>query len=595
MIDLALPTLQAAVDTLHARLSSGRERATGSAAVTGLTGPLVGPLSPDAFTTLGDVLSGRFGEQMRAIWGREDIAAQGISEQDWAFECEAAWHAIRRGLDDDRAARIIEELVRSGLYRTKHDERRGNTTWLGQDAANAVATVRKRIAAKSGPILDLDEDEPPADAPADETPEQTISRLTRELAQEHRARAQDRAVLATQATIIRTERERADELDRRAKETRDLLRNPTLSTTDKVVFLTITWRVESARSRGQDETRVYYPEIAEASGTSVSTVGRTLKRVAADDEKPWENPEAPIVKRTQTEWRMVEDPATGERTQLPTSVVTLRAKGDGSILSAAATYRMPDRPQHGGKRLPRCAEHPDADLIIRSTTHCARCRKTLGPPTETLRRQVDIVEGEEPTVDVVTNGRQVDIVERPRTVRGQDAAVRSDGDEFTLARADRIAREAVAINLRPPDAWKQPGEPISDSHERASLGPLVVTPRAPAGVPVGRGGAPKPKPCPACDTREPHELRNGVLRCMDCGHEGAVSAAPVPTGVSNGRIVMTRGADGVMEGFIGTAPGVVNLNPIFMDRRCCKTDGLVRPLGDGTWRCDGCGGSGVAS
>jgi len=103
----------------------------------------------------------------------------------------------------------------------------------------------------------------------------------------------------------------------------------------------------------------------------------------------------------------------------------------------------------------------------------------------------------------------------------------------------------------------------------------------------------KPKPCPACDTREPHELRNGVLRCMDCGHEGAVSAAPVPTGVSNGRIVMTRGADGVMEGFIGAAPGVVNLNPIFMDRRCCKTDGLVRPLEGGGWRCDGCGGDGV--
>ena len=58
---------------------------------------------------------------------------------------------------------------------------------------------------------------------------------------------------------------------------------------------------------------------------------------------------------------------------------------------------------------------------------------------------------------------------------------------------------------------------------------------------------------------------------------------------------MTRGAAGVSTGYVGPAPGVDNRNPVLIDRRCCGTYGLVRPLGDGAWRCDGCGGPGVAS
>jgi len=541
MIDRALPTLQAAVDALHARLSSGRERATGAAIGTGLTGPLVGPLSTDAFTTLGDVLSGRFGEQMRAIWGREDIAAQGISEQDWAFECEAAWHAIRRGLDDDQAARIIEELVRSGLYRTKHDERRGNTTWLGQDAANAVATVRKRIAAKSGPILDLDEDQPPADAPADETPEHTIRRLTRELAQE-------RARSAVQQTIIRTQQAEIERLNRHNyAEWR--LRRSKLKSTQVDTFLALT-RIGTKRATWLDKDA---PIIT---GQNIGDELRIHESTArANAEAVCSLPGAPI--QRVTEYR-----TDGKRGQL--TAYKLDARDPVELIERMVIVAEAlEQPKSTRPRPIRCAKHPRAKVNVFTQHECSRCGAILAtdfPNAEPLCEEVTRIETPPPTVDVVLTP-----VQHARIA-----------DEFTLARADRIAREAVAINLRPPDAWKQPGEPISDSHEWESLGPLVVKP---------------PWRC-GCSSYERSTGVEGQERCDGCA-ELVGPPAPVPTGVSNGRIVMTKGADGVSEGYIGPAPGIVNLNPIFMDRRCCKTDGLVRPLEGGGWRCDGCGGDGV--
>jgi len=64
-----------------------------------------------------------------------------------------------------------------------------------------------------------------------------------------------------------------------------------------------------------------------------------------------------------TSFSQIPDPQTGELVERPTSATFIRPRGVGSILSAVAAYRPDDRPKHGGKRLPRCPEHPTADMV----------------------------------------------------------------------------------------------------------------------------------------------------------------------------------------------------------------------------------------
>ena len=138
------PTLQDAVDALHARLTAGRARATGTAVKTGLTGRVT-DLTPDELAILEDVMGGRWSATMSEIWGRDELDAAGASEEDWALEKEIAYWAIRRGLDGDALALTVERIMRAGPYRAKWDEARGAVSWLAQDVANAIKTTQERL------------------------------------------------------------------------------------------------------------------------------------------------------------------------------------------------------------------------------------------------------------------------------------------------------------------------------------------------------------------------------------------------------------------------------------------------------------------
>jgi hypothetical protein len=438
-----LPELQAAVDTLHAKLNAGRVRATGTAIGTGLTGRIDG-VSPEVLGILEAVMGDRYGARMAEIWGRDDLHVAGASEDDWALESEIAYQAIRRGYVGSELARVVEETMRAGPYRAKWDDPRGSVTWLAQDVANAIATVQKRVADRPAESLRHQLDAVDAEPlPADETAEQTIARLEREL-------AQARALVAAQQTIVRAERAERQEIAAqladcraRALETAQVFRNPALRPPEKLVAIALAWLVESGQSRGEQEIRVYYPDVAKATGLSEATIQRCVSNLTDPDD-------APLAKRTVTEWRDVTDPETGQLTRRPTSATFLRARGAGSIRSAVAIYRPENRPKHGGKRIPHCPEHPTADLIIRSTTHCAECDETLAGPTESLRHQLEAVGGEVPPVDSTsTYGPQVE------TVGGHDgeelaeraAAMAAIPDPIRIheARAGRRRRRTAAV------------------------------------------------------------------------------------------------------------------------------------------------------
>ena len=517
MIHQALPTLQGAIDALHARLTVGRERASGAAIVTGMIGP-VATLSPEALDVLGDILSGRFREQMSAIWGREDIAAQGTSEQDWAFECEAAYHAIARDFDGDDLHRIVEEIIRAGLYRQKHDDRRGRTTWLAQDVANAIATVKKRIGAKSGPILDLDEDTPAA--PADETYSQTVARLERELRNVKAAHA------VLQATLRATRAELERERELRARDRRLMLAEQRLDRCSKfnagqksAIKAVARIAPALANSLGKDDPILTREMVAKVYGAKEETAGGHLK-VFDLAGSPVPRVLKPYGATALTHYKL--------ETRDPIEIIDRMA---------ALGEQLDKRP--APRQRVQCRTCPEGTGTIVNIV-CEGCgglldeRHVAAPKAEPLPNA-----GKNPPLEETPS--TVDVV----TLRAEKPAVAgaADGlDELTLARR---AREAVAVPARGPDRWKRPDpDPVSlgriqmtgrNGHAPPASTPIAgfafgdtkITlddPMTIEGLMVDADGTPylaaagppsKPAPwrCPECPASERKVLPDGSSRC----------------------------------------------------------------------------------
>jgi hypothetical protein len=408
-------------------------------------------VAPEDMPILERLFSGRRGEQRMRAWTGDYT--------DFGGNASSADQSIANGLvtycrgDVKRAERVM----RAGAWRSKWDERRGSTTWLGYTLGKALAAYRTWAGSQDEPETAEER------VPADETLELKIARLERELRQERTAHATTRGVVAVQMTNLRTRTAERDDCRTRALETARVLRNPALKPPEKLVAIALAWRVESAASRGQEEVRAFYPEIAEAVGMSEDTVGKYIGTLSDRED-------APLVKDTRTEWRKIPHPQTGELVDRPTSATYIRARGEGSILSAVAAYRPEDRPKHGGKRLPLCPEHPTADLVIRSTTHCGDCDRQLGPPRESLRPQVaGVGDSRPPTVDVVTNEPLLAVVGGDTTADDERAA-------------KIVAINVGAARLQPQDAPVGPRIRFSRDREQA---PRCIRPGCPE--PCGPG------------------------------------------------------------------------------------------------------------
>jgi ribosomal protein L37AE/L43A len=328
MIDMALPNLQTAVDALHARLTSGRVRAAGTAVASGLTGPLPS-LSPEAMPVLEDVMGSRFGARMLDIWSRDDLHVAGASEDDWVLEREIAYQAIRRGYEGDALHQLVEQVMRAGPYRAKWDEVRGNVTWLAQDVANAIATVQKRLADSKAKdpnlqVSDAPDDASDALAPSDETEAQTIARQQREL-------AQARALIAKQQTIIRGERSERQAATETIRGIGDVLAIPTerLAPAAKILTIVTLMEAHSRASRGQDKLPAVVLE--ERSGMSTNTVSAFMQDLAAREGSP-------IDRRVTRDWITDEN---GDQQPITVSLVSPRFGTVNESLAAVLTMGGP--------------------------------------------------------------------------------------------------------------------------------------------------------------------------------------------------------------------------------------------------------------
>jgi primase-polymerase (primpol)-like protein/ribosomal protein L37AE/L43A len=423
-----LPTLQDAVDALHARLTAGRVRATGTAVASGLTGRVT-DLSPDELGILEDAFGSRFGARLADIYMRDELDAAGASEDDWALESELAWQAIGRGYEGDALHLVVERIMRYGPYRRKWDEARGAVSWLAQDVANAVETTQERRKKyQNGPEFEWGN---ASDVPTDETPEQTIARLQCDLARERSLRAQDQIT-------IRVQRERLTELREQIAGWKIVLSNPKLKPVDRIAALPVIEDVRAAQKIGQEEIHVRYPGIVKSWGIPESTLGKSVAVLT-------EMAGAPLAKRNEPDnyQIIVDSPKRGAVTVTPQKTI-ISAVAEGNLYAAVGAYD-PCLPRRGGKRepLPRCEDHPDADLVIRSVTQCATCRKPLAPGQDrTLRRQNDGVgEGTDPLVIDGTYCPQND------GVGGHDGAEQAEAEANVIPMASRTVQHRAHVEV----------------------------------------------------------------------------------------------------------------------------------------------------
>jgi P4 family phage/plasmid primase-like protien len=159
---------QEAVDSLFALLAAhGGSRSSGKAVSTGLTGRVT-DLTDFEMVILAAALSSRYSDALNQIWERTEESAASVSEQDWALAKELIYQVLRAGIEGDEISLTVERIMRAGPYRTKWDEPRGAVSWLAQDIAHALQTVKDRLKAQQAKYPDFpapdDNDQQPDEA-----------------------------------------------------------------------------------------------------------------------------------------------------------------------------------------------------------------------------------------------------------------------------------------------------------------------------------------------------------------------------------------------------------------------------------------------
>ena len=406
-----LPTLQSAVDALHARLTAGRVRATGTAVKTGLTGRVTDP-TPGELAIIEDVIGGRWSATMSEIWMRDDLHVAGASEDDWALAKEITYQAIRQGLTGDELALTIERIMRAGPYRSKWDEARGGVSWLAQDVANAIQTTQERLrkAETSGPTVVFDDDpETTSDnVEATETPEQTVARLRREL-------VQVRTVAAKQQTIIRAERSEKEAAVETVRRIGDILAQPKEQMSPPTKILTIVAILETHSRASRGVSKLPSCVLEERSGMTKNMVSAWIQDLAARDGSP-------IKRRLTREWRTDEH---GQQQPITVSeVIPLHATVRESMAAVltmggpstkAQKQRAAAQERAGKSRLwGRCPSH-DNDLVA-VKGYCPDCGEVVGERVmrsaefdalNPLNHEVRDSGSTPPTVDVRTKGHEL--------------------------------------------------------------------------------------------------------------------------------------------------------------------------------------------
>jgi hypothetical protein len=177
--------------------------------------------------------------------------------------------------------------------------------------------------------------------------------------------------------MVRKLRARVVELEQLLSAQAAVMRNHGLRPTEKLVTIATIHEAGWAASAGKPTPyKVNYDRLAEASGASTQTVGSTIKALSDDGG---------LFLKTNTR-ELTEE---GEWY----STVKLEPRHDGGVvglLKAAAEY-APVRPGWGGKREPRCPDHPEAEFLGWSREARFACGCVVAEAAA-LKRQHDITD-----------------------------------------------------------------------------------------------------------------------------------------------------------------------------------------------------------
>ncbi len=190
----------------------------------------------------------------------------------------------------------------------------------------------------------------------------------------------------------RIQRERLVELRERLDGWKAILSNPKLKPSDRIVAIPIVETIKAAREHGQDNVHVRYPGIVKGWGMPESTVQKSAAVLT-------EMEGAVLAKHNEPDKPVLVDTKNGPKEVTPWKTI-ISANVDGNLYAAVGAYD-PGLPQRGGKRtpLPRCKDHPEADLVVRAVTQCAECRKPLEAKERGIRRQNEGVSDPPPHVN----------------------------------------------------------------------------------------------------------------------------------------------------------------------------------------------------
>jgi hypothetical protein len=498
-----LVDLQAAVEAVHARWFGGAAAVAGAILTTG-AGASDDP-GPVGMKVIEAACSGEQRAELFLQWWSGDYSAWDgdPSDGDWFGANEAAYQLIRLGLDGPNAAADLEQALRAGPWREKWDSPRpgtdddGNpirTTILGLLIGKALKRQRQRLEAvgriqfrQAGSDAVDEEAAPVPVAPTIETCEDKVARLERELAEERRAHAQSRTLIATQQTIIRAHnrveaglRAEVERLNR-AKCTTLRIRRSKLKSNQVDGILTMT-RLAAERSDYFDtDTPII---TGEQLAKEIRVSNDTARGIA---ELVCSLPGAPI-KRV-TKYR--DDGKRGKLTYYQPET-----RDEIALLEKWVTVvEALDRPKATRPRETCCPEHPKARVDVFKQHECSVCHRVLAsdfPDARPLYAEIPRIAPEPPaTVDVpvlnsVQNPRIAATLEAPETAGERAAAMVAAGADRPVDPYKRVSTRApidfeACREARARLAWEDPPAWLDEwqDHDQEQPPPRCIRPGCP--------------------------------------------------------------------------------------------------------------------
>jgi hypothetical protein len=389
--------------------------------------------------------------------------------QAWRYgsRSQAVWRvvneALKAGLGDEIIASILLD-ARFAISENPLEKGKRARAFVAREIAKARKPHEREPRPAPAPVS------PPEPTPTTGEP-QTYEEAMAALAQARRALLDKDDQLEDCRTVLSETRAELEDKTAYISLMTEVLAKPNeeMSSTEKVVFLAMTWETRYRADRGR--TKLPLVALEERTGLSKNTVSTASRSIC-------ERPGSPFERTKTREWRTNED---GSGQWVTTLYVRPRAERvEETIRAGVALPKALEKPKHGGSpqateaRWRRCPNHQDDDVIIRGL--CSACGKVVG------ERRVSAQEWE---------------VLNPQVCDSENGSARCAGGALK-------------------------GHNLCDSDGSGPLNPQDVDP-APVSLfdYVASRPQERPKRCPApgCRAMEFRALPDGSWRCLKSGHD----------------------------------------------------------------------------